>query len=93
MNRLVTRRQFAATAAGCLLASRVRGAEPDPALVRAMEALRAAIPKASQDPDRPIYHFHPPANWNNDPNGTLFYMGWHHLFYQLNPATRAAAIL
>ena len=59
--------------------------QPDPSLVKATEAVRAAIPVASADPERPVYHFHPPANWNNDPNGTLFYKGWHHLFYQLNP--------
>jgi len=58
---------------------------PDAALIQAMDAVRAAIPIASTDPERPVYHFHPPANWNNDPNGTLFYKGWHHLFYQLNP--------
>jgi len=57
----------------------------DPALRRAMEALAAAIPKAEADPERPVYHFRPPANWTNDPNGTILYKGWHHLFYQLNP--------
>ena len=50
-----------------------------------MESVTAAIAHAESDPNRPIYHFHPPANWNNDPNGTIFYKGWHHLFYQLNP--------
>jgi beta-fructofuranosidase len=82
---LTTRRQFVAAGSSCIAASRARGAEPDPNLVKAMDAVRAAIPAASADPDRPVYHFHPPANWNNDPNGTLFYKGWHHLFYQLNP--------
>lgn len=50
-----------------------------------MESLQAATLAAAKDPERPIFHFHPPGNWNNDPNGTLFYHGWHHLFYQLNP--------
>jgi beta-fructofuranosidase len=50
-----------------------------------MDALRAASAKAASDPARPVYHFHPPAQWNNDPNGTIFYRGWHHLFYQVNP--------
>src|ERR1035441_5404610 len=50
-----------------------------------MDSVRAAIPTAASDPARPVYHFHPPANWNNDPNGTIFYRGWHHLFYQFNP--------
>jgi beta-fructofuranosidase len=62
------------------------GADDDRAgLVRATEAVLAAVPVAETDPERPIYHFHPPANWTNDPNGTFFYRGWHHLFYQLNP--------
>ena len=50
-----------------------------------MQSARAAVPKAAADPERPVYHFHPPANWHNDPNGTMFYRGWHHLFYQFNP--------
>ena len=50
-----------------------------------MESVTAAIPKAESDPERPVWHFRPPANWNNDPNGTIFYKGWHHLFYQHNP--------
>jgi beta-fructofuranosidase len=49
-------------------------------------ALRAAVPLAARDPERPVYHFRPPANWTNDPNGTIYHNGWHHLFYQLNPA-------
>jgi beta-fructofuranosidase len=69
-----TRRQFIAGAAA-LAASRVR----------VSDAVRAAIPLAAEDPERPAFHFRPPAQWNNDPNGTLFYRGWHHLFYQLNP--------
>ena len=61
-------------------------AEPDNAEIRdAMNSDRAAISKAESDPTRPVYHFHPPANWNNDPNGTVWYKGWHHLFYQHNP--------
>lgn len=35
--------------------------------------------------DRPRYHFLPPANWMNDPNGTIFHDGTFHLFYQHNP--------
>lgn len=59
--------------------------QPDPAFVRAMQGVLAAIPVAEADPDRPVYHFRPPANWTNDPNAPFFYRGWHHLFYQLNP--------
>nr|GEW96782.1 beta-fructofuranosidase, soluble isoenzyme I-like [Tanacetum cinerariifolium] len=31
------------------------------------------------------FHFQPPKNWMNDPNGPLYHLGWYHLFYQYNP--------
>ena len=34
---------------------------------------------------RPEYHFSPPANWMNDPNGLVYYQGEWHLFYQYSP--------
>ena len=37
------------------------------------------------DPQRPRYHFLPPANWMNDPNGVIFWKGKYHFFYQHNP--------
>lgn len=37
------------------------------------------------DPHRPRYHFLPPANWLNDPNGLIQLEGLTHLFYQYNP--------
>lgn len=50
-----------------------------------MESVEKARPKAEQDPYRPEYHFLPPAQWMNDPNGTIFYKGEFHVFYQHNP--------
>lgn len=37
------------------------------------------------DPHRPTFHFLPPANWMNDPNGLIHWKGKYHLFYQYNP--------
>ncbi len=39
----------------------------------------------ADDPHRPRYHFTPPANWMNDPNGIIEWDGKYHLFYQHNP--------
>lgn len=34
---------------------------------------------------RTSFHFQPPRNWLNDPNGPMWYRGVYHLFYQYNP--------
>ncbi|KAH7565489.1 hypothetical protein JRO89_XS09G0217300 [Xanthoceras sorbifolium] len=40
---------------------------------------------SSSQPYRTGYHFQPPKNWMNDPNGPMIYKGIYHLFYQYNP--------
>jgi beta-fructofuranosidase len=45
----------------------------------------AARRKLAGDLHRPIYHFLPPSNWMNDPNGLFYWQGRYHLFYQFNP--------
>ena len=57
----------------------------DPAITRAMDAVRSAADRLKADPNRPVYHFRPPAQWMNDPNGAIFHKGYYHVFYQLNP--------
>lgn len=49
-----------------------------------------AVPKehissSYQEKHRPQFHFTPPSQWMNDPNGMFLYEGEYHLFYQYYP--------
>jgi len=57
----------------------------DIAIERATAYVTALAQRCAADPQRPRCHFTPPSRWMNDPNGTIRYRGWYHLFYQLNP--------
>ena len=55
-------------------------------------ALAAAAPSAGAQSStlydeqyRPQFHFSPPQQWMNDPNGMVYADGRYHLFYQYNP--------
>jgi len=52
-----------------------------------LDARSVLEPVACADPLRPRFHFAAPAGWMNDPNGTIYHDGWHHVFYQHNPAS------
>ncbi|KAL6844136.1 hypothetical protein ACP4OV_025809 [Aristida adscensionis] len=39
----------------------------------------------AHDHRRTAYHFQPAKNWQNDPNGPVYYKGMYHFFYQYNP--------
>jgi len=52
---------------------------------KAERAIIKGSKRASTCPNRPIFHFLPPAGWINDPNGTIYHKGYYHLFYQTNP--------
>ena len=44
-----------------------------------------AIASRYSESFRPQFHFSPPINFMNDPNGLVYSNGTWHLFYQYNP--------
>jgi beta-fructofuranosidase len=59
-----------------------------PAWTQFVESCSAAVRhKFAADPHRPGYHFLPPINYMNDPNGLIQFRGLYHLGYQWNAFT------
>ena len=52
-----------------------------------LKIYKVADEKADKDIIRPEYHFHAPAQWMDDPNGVIYYKGYYHMMYSLNPDT------
>lgn len=48
-------------------------------------AIRDSSININKDPSRPGYHLVPPVGCMGDPNGGIFYNGWYHIFYGLQP--------
>jgi len=44
-----------------------------------------AAKRLFSEPYRPQFHYTPPRNWMNDPNGLVYHDGTYHLFHQYNP--------
>jgi sucrose-6-phosphate hydrolase SacC (GH32 family) len=49
------------------------------------KALKDSAINTNKDPFRPGFHLTPPAGCMGDPNGGIFYNGWYHIFYGLQP--------
>jgi beta-fructofuranosidase len=50
-----------------------------------LESAPAKRQRLANNPHRPRFHFLPPNNWMNDPNGLIYWQGQYHMFYQHNP--------
>ena len=63
------------------LEQQLKALETDEYLLRFTESRE----RLAADPYRPLYHFSPPENVMNDPNGLCQWQGKYHLFYQFRP--------
>lgn len=50
-----------------------------------LQCFKESRERLAADPYRPLYHFSPPENLMNDPNGLCQWQGRYHLFYQFIP--------
>lgn len=47
--------------------------------------LRIDRSRFANDSQRPQFHAEPPASWQNEPGGPIYFNGLYHVFYQSNP--------
>ena len=76
---------LSALTATCLLCGThsCKGADVDPPIGRLSDYQQSS--QYYTELHRPQFHFTPPMNWMNDPNGMVYFDGEYHLFYQHNP--------
>ncbi|SDT32749.1 levanase [Mucilaginibacter mallensis] len=56
------------------------------ALLLMLAAVKSIAQQITPTPQwRPVYHYSPPTNWTNDPNGLMYLNGEFQLYYQKNP--------
>ncbi|WP_342562338.1 PfkB family carbohydrate kinase [Paenibacillus sp. FSL R7-0345] len=73
-----------ANAGGALVTTR-KGALGSMPTTDEINRLMESAKLDNDDRFRPGFHFSPPDNWANDPNGLVYYKGSYHLFYQYHP--------
>ena len=69
------------------LEEQLKTLESDETLQRFKESRQ----RLAADPYRPLYHFSPPENSMNDPNGLCQWQGRYHMFYQFREPEAATS--